>query len=225
LDGRLDSRIELAEGINFLVPSALRRAFLLIVFVTSASGVALAQTVCDQLFPFGLLPPPEGSFGFGCANQYALRGDIGSAPGAHYITLSYPACENGPCAGLTGTSLFGCAATSGYSCCISVPEPIPIVGGNWEGPLRAALDQRIANDTDTRTGICYSDYAGNGSRLGNVPLIQFVGSDSSQVQVTGFLRMFVSSSRSGVIAPRIEFLDQATPVRSSTWGRTKVLYR
>jgi hypothetical protein len=76
-----------------------------------------------------------------------------------------------------------------------------------------------------RTGICYSDYAGNGSRLGNVPLIQFIGSDSSQVQVTGFLRMFVSSPGSGATAPRVEFIDYPTPVRSMSWGRMKVLYR
>lgn len=202
----------------------LRRALLLALFMTSGSDVGFAQSVCDQLFPFGVRAP-EGGFGIGCTNQYSLRGDIGSTPGAHYLPLLYPVCANGLCAGLTGPSMFICAATSGYSCCISVSEIDSIIFGNYEGPLRLGLDQRIANDTDIRTGICYSEYVGNGSRLGNVPLIQYVGTDSSQVQVIGFLRMFVSSSRSGATPPRVEFVDQPTPVRTWSWGRTKTLYR
>jgi hypothetical protein len=75
-------------------------------------------------------------------------------------------------------------------------------------------------------GICYSDYAGNGSRLGNVLLIQPTGLGASQAQVAGFFRMFLSGPASGPfnLIP-IEFVDQPTPVRSTSWGRTKILYR
>jgi hypothetical protein len=205
--------------------TALRRAILLAVFVTSTSGVARAQTVCDQLFPFGLVPP-EGGFGFGCAHQYNLRLGRGSGSDGNYWPLEYPACANGPCAGLTGPLLFVCAATSGYSCCISASQLVPLVAGNYSGPLRSGLAQRIANDTDTRAGICYSDYTGNDSRLGNVPLIQPIGNGDPNAHVAGFLRMFLSGPPpAGSDQIPVEFVDEVTPVRSASWGWTKILYR
>ena len=205
------------------MPAKLRRALLLAAIVTSTSGVARGQTVCDQLLPFGLVPP-AGGFAFGCAHQYSLRLGYGSVSDGYCTPLAYPACSNGPCAGLTGPQLFVCAATSGYSCCISVAQLIPIVAGDYNGPVNVGLNQRIANDTDTRAGICYSDYAGNGSRLGNVPLIRLLGSGNGEVEVVGFLRMFLARPPSGNAQMLVELVAEPTPTRSASWGQTKIRY-
>jgi hypothetical protein len=202
------------------IQAPLRRALLLAAFVASASGVADAQTVCDQLLPIGLVPP-QGGFAFGCDHQYHVPAGPGSS--AYYRWLAFPTCPDGPCAGLTDPQLFVCAATSGYSCCIS--DSVPLIAGIYAGPLRLGLDQRIANDTDTRVGICYSDYAGNGSRLGNVLLIQPTGTGATQAHVAGFLRMFLSGPAGAFGLIPIEFVDQPTPVRGTSWGRAKILYR
>jgi hypothetical protein len=82
----------------------------------------------------------------------------------------------------------------------------------------------MANDTDQRPGICYSEYVGNGSRLGYVPLIEPPGNGASQAQVTGFLRVFLWGPVTGTGTIPVEFISEPTPVRSETWGRTKTRY-
>jgi hypothetical protein len=199
---------------------ALRRAVLLAALATSTPAVARAQTVCDQLLPIGLQPPVTG-FQSGCATSYVLR--QGSGP-LLFAPLVYPPCANGPCAGLTHPLLFVCAAANGYACCVSVADSILVGAGNLSGPLASGLGQRMANDTDPRTNICYSEYAGNGSRVAEVPLILSWGAGTTRVRVTGFQRMFLLASPiSGTILA--EFIDGPTPTRSSSWGRTKVRYR
>jgi hypothetical protein len=64
--------------------------------------------------------------------------------------------------------------------------------------------------------------------VGNVPLIQFIGTDRSQAQLTGFLRFFLvgppSGSATSTTIP-VEFIADPTPdAVDSTWGRLK-LYR
>ena len=96
------------------------------------------------------------------------------------------------------------------------------------GTLAAGLVQRIANDSDTRPGICYTAYEGNGSRVGNVPLIQWIGTDRSQAQVTAFLRFFLAGPPTGSAQTTtfpVEFISDPTPTRGETWGRIKLLYR
>jgi hypothetical protein len=114
--------------------------------------------------------------------------------------------------------------TGGHACCISASQWIPIPAGNLAGPLRAGLDQRIANDTDTRPSICYSEYAGNGSRVGVVPLIEPAGSGVTQVRVTGFLRVFIPGPTYGNSDVVAEFVAGPTPAVNPSWGRTKIRY-
>lgn len=141
------------------------------------------------------------------------------------MALEYPACPNGPCAGLTGPSQFVCEATSGYFCCVSAADSIPIRAGTYAGPFRQAFGQRFANDIDTRTNICFSDYAGNGSRLANVPVIHAFGLGTTKVQVTALQRMFMVSPPASNASILVEFVDGPTPARAATWGLTKIRYR
>ena len=73
-----------------------------------------------------------------------------------------------------------------------------------------------------------SSGGGNGSRAGNVPLIQFVGSDRSQAQVTGFLELFLvgppTGSGTSTTIP-VELIADPTPTQGATWGRLKLIYR
>ena len=203
---------------------ALRSAVLLGALVTAMSAAARAETVCGQLLPIGVAPP-AGGFASGCANRYVLRRSSSSGSGSTYFPLAFPTCPNGPCAGLTGANQFSCEATNGYSCCTSVSDSIPLVVGNYAGPLRQGLDRRMANDTDTRPGICYSEYVGNGSRVADVPLIHPTATGSSKTQVSGFLRLFLTGPLYANSDLVVEFVNGPTPVRNASWGRTKVRYR
>ena len=192
-----------------------------------STAPAQADTACERLVPFGLLPP-AGGFSAGCSRIYNLR--LGAAPGpdGNYILLSYPSCAVGPCGDQSALTLLQCAAASGYFCCISTVQMIPtIVGGNV-GTLATGLNQRIANDNDARSGICYETYTGNGARVANVPLIQFIGSDRTQAQVTGFLEFFLTGPPSGTGTSTtipVEFISGPTAAYSSTWGSIKLFYR
>ena len=202
----------------------IRRLLLVAALVATASGDADAQSVCDRLFPFGLVSP-EGGFESGCAHVYVLRQGSSSASSANFTPLAYPECPNGPCAGQTGPLQFVCATANGYFCCLSAADLIPIVAGNMMGPLLAGLNQRMANDTDQRPGICFSEYAGNGSRLGEVPLTLPIGNGVAVARISGFVRIFVTAPVLGSGTVYVEFLGEPTPARGASWGRTKFRYR
>jgi hypothetical protein len=203
---------------------AVRRVFLLAVLAASTSGAARGQTVCGQLYPFGVVPP-EGGFAFGCANRYVLKRSTNSGSPETYLLLVLPACASGPCDGLIDPQKFICEAANGYACCMTVSQSIPLVAGNYAGPLRQGLSQRIASDTDTIPGICYADYAGNGSRLGDVSLINPVGLGASHAQVAGFIRMFLTGPLYGNSDLVVEFIAGPTEIENVSWGRTKIRYR
>lgn len=202
----------------------LNRILLSTVLAVSTAGVARGQTVCDQLLPIGVAPP-AGGFMVGCANGYVLKRSYSTGSGSSYIALDYPACANGPCAGMTLPLKFVCETTNGYSCCIEVSQSIPLIAGNYAGPFASGFNARLASDTDTRTGICYADYAGNGSRVCEVPLILPVGLGVSHAQVAGFASMFLKGPLPGNGDLLVEFIGGPTSVHSTTWGETKVRYR
>jgi hypothetical protein len=204
-----------------------RRVVMAAALLLTMASAAGAQTACDHLVPFGVLPQ-AGGFTFGCAHQFNLKLGASIGPDGNYILLAYPSCANGPCAGQSGTTLLQCAAASGYFCCLSVSQMIPTIVGTNVGTLVTGLNQRIASDTDTRAGICRSAYTGNGARIGKVPMIQFIGADRSQAQVTGFLELFLVGPPSGTSTSTtipVEFIADVTPTRGATWGRLKLLYR
>ena len=206
---------------------APRRLILAIAVLAATCAPAHAQKICDDLAPFGLLPP-AGGFTFGCTRQFNLKLGASIGPDGNYILLSYPSCGNGTCAGRTGTDLLACAAISGYDCCISTDQMVPTITGTNVGTLAAGLLQRIADDSDQSPGICHAEYSGNGSRIANVPLIQWIGTDRSQAQVTGFLSFFLVGPPTGSAQTTtfpVEFISDPTPTRGATWGRIKLLYR
>ena len=206
--------------------TSLRR-LILTVALLAVPFAARAQDVCDRLVPMGLLAP-AGGFTLGCSRHFNLKLGAALGPDGNYILLSFPSCASGVCAGQTGLPLLQCAAASGYSCCVSSAQLIPTLTGTNVATLVAGLNQRIANDTDPRSAICRAAYTGNGSRVGNVPLIQFIGLDRTQAQVTGFLQFFLvgppSGSGTSTTIP-VEFIGDPTPTRDATWGRLKLIYR
>jgi hypothetical protein len=190
--------------------------------------VAVADQVCDRLLPMGVLEPSSG-FTSGCARQFSLK--LGAVPGpdGNYILLEYPACPQGPCAGLTSTVQLECAAASGYACCVSSDQHVPTLTGTNVGTLAAGLSERIALDTDTRTGICYNTYVGNGARVANLPLAHFPGALRSEMVVDRFATVFLVAPAAGSgqsTTVTLEFLALGvTPARGHSWGGIKLLYR
>ena len=213
------------SALSHVAPAAARRALLSALLVASTFGVARGQTVCDQLLPIGVVPPP-GGFSLGCPFRYVLKrsGGTGSGP-SNYLSLAYPACANGPCVGLTDATKYVCEVRNGYSCCVSASDSISLVAGTYTGPTNQGLNLRFASDTDTIPDICHSDYVGNGARVVNVPLVHPIGAGVSRAQVSGFLRMFLTRRVAGNGDITVEFIGGPTPVWGTSWGRTKVRYR
>ncbi len=189
---------------------------------------AAADQVCDRLLPVGLLEP-AGGFTTGCARQFTLKLGASLGPDGNYILLDYPACPEGPCAGLPGATQLQCAAASGYACCILSGAHIPTMTGGNVGALAAGLVQRFALDSDSTVGLCYASYAGNGARVANVPLAQFPGGTRSEMVINSFASVFLVSPPTGSAQATtftVEFLAQGvTAARGSSWGRIKLLYR
>ena len=190
--------------------------------------LAVADQICDRLLPAGLLEP-AGGFTIGCARQFTLKLGASPGPDGNYILLDYPACPNGPCAGLTGAAQLQCAAASGYACCIVTGQHVPTLTGGNVGALAAGLNQRFALDTDPAPGICFASYAGNGARTAIVPLAQFPGTLRSEMVITSFASVFLVAPPTGTAQATtftLEFLAQGpTAARGPSWGRIKLLYR
>lgn len=90
--------------------------------------------------------------------------------------------------------------------------------------MRGELEDRCSLPERCRAEICYSEYLGNGSRLGYVPLIEPPGNGVTQAQVTGLLRMFLSGSVTGIARFRSSSSPSRPLVRSETWRRAKIRY-
>jgi hypothetical protein len=205
-----------------------RTAIALCLFGLLTASTALAQnSVCTQVLPFGLLPP-AGGWTTDCAHRVSLKLGASIGAGGNYIMIGYPACASGSCAGMSGTTALQCQATSGYSCCVTVGDVEPTITGTNIGFLVTGLNARIAADTDTRSGICFSAYVGNGSRVATAP-VTTLSADRTTMTVTGFALLFVTGPPVGTgnatVLP-VEFLPTGVvPVHGATWGRMKLAYR
>lgn len=166
-----------------------------------ATAVAKADSVssvCEKLVPFGaIIDPAVGAFLPGCANVYTLKVGAGSGTAGNFQLVDFPPCDEGPCGGGPGGSEVRCEVANGYSCCISIGQWIDTEPGNKVGPVRQGLDDRWSGDTDQRTGICYSDYTGNGNRIVNVPIFSTWDPNGKKpVQVVGFSAFFIQNKPS-----------------------------
>ena len=100
-------------------------------------------------------------------------------------------------------------------------------------PARRARTARPSRcgplDTDTRSGLCYSTYLGNGARVANVPLAHFTGTLRTEMVIDRFATVFLVSPAAGsaqATTVTLEFLAlDVTAVSRSSWGRIKLLYR
>lgn len=193
-----------------------------------AAPPVVAGQICDRLLPMGLLAP-AGGFTTGCSRDFTLKLGASLGPDGNYILLDLPACAAGPCAGLSGISQLQCAAAEGYFCCLTSGDAVPTIQGTNVASLAAGLTQRMSLDTDQRAGICYSSYAGNGSRVAFVPLAQFPGADRTQMTLLIFAQVFLVAPPAGTgtsTTVTFEFLAQdVTPASRADWGRLKLLYR
>jgi Flp pilus assembly protein TadG len=170
----------------------------------NATATAKAERTCsecEKLVPLGAIPPANGtSFNVGCGTLYTLLEGQGNATSANYQALSLPECDEGPCGqfGSTGASALGCLIEHGYACCISVGQIIQTKPGVNSGQVKNGLQARWDADTDRTPNICYSAYRGNGSRVVNVPVVQWTSpSGRRDIRVLGFSAFFLKARPTG----------------------------
>jgi len=135
--------------------------------------------------------------------------------------VDLPACNQGPCAGLTGISQqLTCYIETGYSCCIeegyssTSSEP-----GNKVGIISKAVKDRFEQDTDQRTNICYQKYLadgqGNGRRVIPCPLIDsFDVNGKKMVRIVNFAAFFLQYRPQGsmvMTGVRGQFIQYVAP--------------
>lgn len=184
----------------------------------NATATAKADRTCEQcekMVPMGAVPPNgQPNFQVGCQNSYVLKraGGNSVAPG-NYLSLDFPDCDEGPCAGMspTGANTFRCLLEHGYGCCIRIGEVISTEPGNMNGPTNQGLNARFDADSDPRQNICYSDYKGNGSRVVNVPIITPIGNGRTKVTVTGLAAFFLTRRPTGNGDISAEFIYDVVP--------------
>jgi len=150
-----------------------------------------ANTVNCGVVPLAAVPPPDGSsFQPGCGQSYVLKLASQGGTSGNYQALRFPTCPNGDC-GVTGSSSFRCQLKYGMCCPLSVGQQLAPETGNMSGATHDGVQYRFTQDTDSRVGICYSDYHGNGQRLIAVPLTTPPSNGSSTVTVLGFAMFFL----------------------------------
>ncbi len=143
---------------------------------------------CEAVPPFGI-PYVPGGFPPGTEYVFNLEPNLGGSMPSLSVgppvqsldmviidfSLGGQNCNQGPCAGIGGNSL-GCYIVNGYGCCLKKGDDFPTI------PLRSqfstvqnSLLTRWKDDTDTREGIGYAEYAGNGNRVMVVPIVEVTG--------------------------------------------------
>lgn len=185
----------------------------------SATATAKADRTCEQcekMVPMGAVPRVgEQNFQVGCQNAYTLKrsSQQGAVAPGNYLALSFPECNEGPCAGLpaTGANTFRCLLEHGYGCCIRIGQVIQTEPGGMVGPTGQGLDARFDGDTDQRQNICYADYRGNGSRIVNVPVITPIGNGRTNVTVTGLAAFFLTRRAGSNGDVTAEFIYDVVP--------------
>jgi putative Flp pilus-assembly TadE/G-like protein len=148
-------------------------------------------SICEGLAPFAPVQVPNG-YSTNCDSLYQLKVGSGSSQQGNFMLLSYPDCNEGPCAGIGGgANAVKCYTEHGYSCCAKIGDKLFTEPGNKVGPVRTSLNARWDADTDQRN-VCYNQYRGNRSRVFTVPIIDsFDVTGKKQVTVKGFAAFFL----------------------------------
>jgi Flp pilus assembly protein TadG len=182
---------------------------------TATAKAELTCSQCDKMLPLGAVPQVgETNFQVGCNHIYTLHLGGGNkiSPG-NYLGLDFPQCNEGACSGMseTGGSTFRCLLANGYGCCVSIGQVLQTEPGAKVGPTNQGLQARWNNDTDRRSGICYSDYVGNGSRVVNVPIISMPANGRTDVTVIGLAAFFLRNQPPGNGDVTAEFIHDVVP--------------
>ncbi len=191
----------------------------------TATATALADTTsqpCDGLVPMGPIPPPEaGWFDPDCNVTYDLKIGAGEGQQGNYELLDYPPCDEGPCAGLEGGAAIRCLAEHGYGCCLEEGQEFTLSEpGNKVGPFRQGMQARFDSDTDTRQGICYSEYAGNGVRIMPLPVIEsFDVNGKKYVRIVKFSAFFIKDRPTGNGTLTGQFVHDVVPGEGGGQGK------
>ncbi len=162
---------------------------------TAVARPDTAQAVC-ALVPIGVYAPPSGpDFRTGCGQNYTLRLNGGVGSSTSYTAIIYPPCYEGPCAEMAPEAVrtFECLMRNNYRCCISFKEFVYTQPRDVSAQMRQTINQRFVEDTDSREGICYAQYNGNGKRLLYVPIITYPVPGDGGAWVHGFTAFFVKT--------------------------------
>lgn len=154
------------------------------------------NSVCQGLMPFAPQERPGNQpFSTSCDSLQTLKQSAGAGVMGNYQLLRFPPCnEDSLPGGGSGGSAIRYYTEHGYSCCANIGDVLEVQTktGNTTGPLRQGLQTRWDADTDTRSGICFDAYTGNGKRVVIVPIIQsFVVTGTSWVKIDGFAAFFL----------------------------------
>jgi len=213
----------------FRCAGSLWFAFLLsTVAVPSAS--AQAGSTCD-LVPLAVRPDPGPEFVVGCT-EYVLKYGGGAGTQGSYGSLDLPDCADDPC-GSGGATRYRCDLVNGYPCCVDSGQCIPSAAGNLVGPTAQSIAYRFAADTDSREGICFAQYNGNGRRIITVLMTgppQAGGASPCYVVLRYgqfFLTRIPGAGNESFIFANFLGCTSATPTPAHVpaWGEIKVLYR
>jgi Flp pilus assembly protein TadG len=161
---------------------------------TASARVEPAEQVFCGLVPLWASPPDgAATFETGCGQPYTLKEGGGDGSKGNYGGLTFPSCDGGPCASMPerGANTFRCLLESGYCCTIETGQVLVTEPGNMSGPVQKGIEARFARDTDSREGICYAEYRGNGERVVMVPVTTRPDNGRTDVVVTGFSAFFV----------------------------------
>ncbi len=208
----------------------------LLALQAALAAPAAAQRYCGSVLPIMVQASDGVVFTPGCSN-YALKYATAGASGG-YTALEFPACPAGPvCEGLSPSARFRCQMANGYSCCVDSGVCITEAAGNMSGPAQQSWMARFDSDTDLREGICDASGGGVGTYQGNgarrfIALITTAPFDACipPERLGEFFMTFrpAISSGANVVVQFLGNLDWArvpTPVRRSTWGSLKAVYR
>jgi len=168
----------------------------------TAKAVPITET-CTRLLPFAPALLANGvPYSKDCTSVYTLKADPTMANGGNFQLLSFPACNQGPCAGMSpnGANTIRCLMANGYYCCVDIGNTYTNTKpGNNVGPVKQGLQARWDGDTDRAQNICYSQYRGNYSRVMPVPIVQtFAGLNGrTDAKITGFAGFFMRTPPTG----------------------------
>ena len=163
------------------------------VHATATAEVAPIKP-CDAIPPFAIVDNP-GGYAMGCPQQTSDEYSLNLDPGASVqsVNLGQPSgksidayiidfalggqgCNEGPCVGKSGGDALNCYIVNGYGCCLQEGDEFQTLPfTNHSGTVKNSLQDRWKADSDPREGICYSQYAGNGSRVMILPIVQVLG--------------------------------------------------